>query len=130
MRRREQPARPGLQWLLMLAVFGLSVGGCSQAPPLGQVQGRVTFKGQPVTKGTVSFSSDKGDGAEATLGPDGKYVIETPQGGLTPGEYVVTITPEMYLDRSDPKTPPVMEESKAPDIPETYRRTGCNAAPS
>jgi hypothetical protein len=91
---------------------------------LGQVEGKVTFKGQPVAEGTVNFSNDKGAGAEAKLGTDGRYAVKTPEGGLPLGEYVVTITPAMYLDKSDPKTPPVMEEKKAPNIPEKYRRTG------
>ena len=82
------------------------------------------FKGQPVTKGSVNFSNEAGEGAEAKLNSEGSYVVETPAGGLPYGEYIVTVTPETYLDNSDPKTPPVMEESPAPDIPEKYRRTG------
>ena len=98
--------------------------GCSPSEPLGQVEGRVTFQGQPVTEGTINFSSASGAGAESALGADGKYAVSTPVGGLPPGEYAVTIVPALYLDKSDPHTPPVMEEKKAPNIPEKYRRIG------
>ena len=110
--------------LLVVTIVGAGLAGCAQREPLGQVEGRVTFKQQPVAEGTVSFSSEKGAGGEARLDADGRYAVKTLERGLPLGEYIVTITPAVYLDKSDPHTPPVMEEKKAPNIPEKYRRTG------
>ncbi|HXG12836.1 MAG TPA: hypothetical protein VNK04_23970 [Gemmataceae bacterium] len=101
-----------------------AAAGCGSGKPMGQVEGRVTFKGQPVTEGMISFSNAAGEGAEAPLGPEGKYLIRTPQGGLPVGDYVVTVTPGTYVDNSDPKTPPAVEEKRAPNIPPRYRRLG------
>jgi hypothetical protein len=84
------------------------------------VRGKVTFKGKPVTEGTVTlFNPKTGAGAEAQLGPDGSFAVP---GKVVVGEYVVTITPAIYMDNSDPqKTPPSPMEKKAPNIPGKYR---------
>jgi hypothetical protein len=37
------------------------------------------------------------------------------------GEYIVMVTPAIYMDDSDPKTPPSPVEKKAPNIPAKYR---------
>jgi hypothetical protein len=114
----------GLAWAALAAAAG-GLAGCGPGgPPIGQVEGRVTFKGKPVTEGTVSFANDAGHGGEAPLDKDGRYVVKNRQGGLPVGDYVVTVTPATYLDSSDPKTPPVVEEKAAPNIPERYRRVG------
>lgn len=108
--------------ILLLAWIPL---GCTPAPKVGDVKGRVTFEGKPVTEGTVSFfNADIGYGADATLNEDGTFVIKTLERGLIVGEYVVMITPGKYLDKSDPTTPPSLVEKEAPNIPEKYRRQG------
>lgn len=105
---------------LMLAVALPGCGGSDMK--IGAVSGKVTFRGQPVTEGTVSFiNADAGAGAEAKLGTDGTYAVETPDGGLPVGTYAVSITPPLYLDDSDPKTPPSWVEKKVANIPQKYR---------
>ena len=104
-------------------VVGLLAGCGSSEPQRGTVEGLVTFKGVPVTEGTVSFQRP-GHAAEAKLGPDGRYTI-TEGGGLPPGEYTITVLPALFEDKSDPTLPPrTMSEKKAPNIPEKYRREG------
>ena len=97
--------------------------GCSTGPPVGKVRGKVTFKGQPVKEGRVTFLNPKeGGAAEALIGADGDYAL---QGGALVGDYVVEITPLTHIVDTDPgKSPPAPVEKPAPDIPLKYRQQG------
>ena len=99
------------------------VAGCNAGPKMGKVHGKVTFKGQPVKEGTVTFLNlVAGGAAEANLNPDGTYAVP---GGVALGEYVVEVKPLMEMKDTDPgKSPPAPVEKKAPDIPRKYRMQG------
>ncbi len=61
---------------LALALGGLVVvfAGCGKRPPpAGDVSGKVTVGGKPVTAGVVKFFPDAGEPVETSLGPDGAY---------------------------------------------------------
>jgi len=110
---------------LPLAVLLLLTAGCFRGPAMGQVRGKVTFKGKPVREATITFlNPTTGYATEAELQQDGSYVVKTKENGLVVGEYIVTVNPLIYLDSSDPKTPPSPTEKPAPDIPEQYRNQG------
>jgi len=100
-----------------------SIIGCSSGPATGEVQGKVTFKGKPVTEGTVTFLNSKEGGAgEGKLDTDGNYTI---QGKLVVGEYVIVINPPVHIVDTDPgKSPPAPVEKQAPNIPMKYRVQG------
>lgn len=92
--------------------------GCGEAaPPEGQVFGKVTFRGQPVTEGTISFQSPSGYGGEDELDPDGSYRLPS---GVAVGEYQVAVVPPQVMDSSDPHTPPVRVFKKMDNIPKKY----------
>ncbi len=111
----------GLGFAALVAAVS-TLAGCGSNEKIGQVEGQVTFRGQPVTEGLISFNDKEGHGAEAELGNEGKYVLKTPEGGLPAGEYFITVTPLMYLHDSDPgKSPPALTEKRAPNIPHKYR---------
>ncbi len=111
--------------LVSLSVLVVGLAGCSRGPDVGEVRGKVSFKGKPVTEGTVTFiNPTTGYVAEANLEKDGSYVVKTREGGLVVGDYLVMVNPLIYLDRSDPKTPPSPMEKPAPNIPEKYRNQG------
>jgi hypothetical protein len=120
------PRPRGARTVAAAALFAAAVwlAGCGPSgPQKGVVEGQVTFKGVPVTEGTVSFQRP-GSAAEAPLGPEGRYSI-TEDGGLPVGQYTITVTPATFVDTSDPKLPPnTVAERKAPNIPEKYRREG------
>src|SRR5262245_55988098 len=104
----------------LVATAGV-LAGCGSGEKLGEVEGTVTFKGQPVKEGTVIFQKE-GAMAEAPLDQNGRYVMKPPQHRLPPGEYQVTVMPLMYLEDPDPKhTPPALVLKRAPNIPEKYR---------
>jgi len=44
--------------LILLIIFA----GCSSKPKMAQLSGKVTFKGQPVPAGFISFTPDIGQG--------------------------------------------------------------------
>src|SRR6476660_7132440 len=102
---------------IFLVISALLISGCSSGPVKGDVHGKVTFKGQPVKEGSVTFLNTKeGGAAEALINSDGTYVV---RGGAVVGEYdKIEIKPLMELKDTDPgKTPPSMVEKPAPNIP-------------
>jgi hypothetical protein len=98
------------------------VAGCSKGPRTGEVYGKVTFKGQPVREGTVTFlNPTEGGAAEAQINTDGTYAVKN----VVVGEYLVVITPPIHIVDTDPgKSPPAPVEKPAPNIPQKYRQQG------
>ncbi len=86
-------SRLRISWLL-LALAALC--GCSSKPEPAQLAGKVTFKGQPVPAGYISFTPDVASG---TLGQvkvmqikDGMYdSAKESEPGINPGVYQITI---------------------------------------
>ena len=109
--------------LCYLWIVSLLLAGCSSGPTKGEVHGKVTFKGQPVKEGTVTFlNTTEGGAAEGKIESDGNYTV---QGGAAVGDYVVEIKPLMHIVDTDPgKSPPAPMEKPAPDIPAKYRMQG------
>ena len=86
---RVCPALRTATGLVAVAILALTAG-CDNGPPTGKVRGKVTFKGQPVKEGRVTFLNPKEGGTyEALIGSDGSYAISL---GVNVGEYVVEIT--------------------------------------
>src|SRR4029450_9183345 len=111
-------------FLALAAPFAVAaLAGCTPAPVTGHVKGKVTFKGQPVAEGMVTFLNlTEGGAAEAPINAGGTYEV---QNGVVPGEYVVVINPLMEIVDTDPgKSPPAPVEKRAPDIPPKYRMQG------
>jgi hypothetical protein len=108
--------------LLASALVGTLYLGCDSDPATGDVKGKVTYKGKPVTEGTVTFlNPNEGGAAEAAIGTDGSYSASR----VVIGEYVVEIKPLMEIKDTDPgKSPPAPVEKNAPDIPKKYRQQG------
>ncbi len=71
--------------ILGLLFLGASCGCGSAAgslPSLIPVKGKVTFKGQPLTKGVITFDpTDYGRAATGQLQADGTYVLTTYKDG-------------------------------------------------
>jgi hypothetical protein len=83
----------------LTAALVFACGGCGvssgQMSPLVPVKGKVTYKGQPVSKGTVRFEPD-GYGRPATgrLQTDGSFALGTNKegDGVVAGEHRVSIS--------------------------------------
>jgi hypothetical protein len=87
---------------LILTTVAACVAGCggdTSKPKLGRVSGKVTYNGQPVTKGIVSFVPRGGAGAQTgqsatgELGSDGSYTLTTFDNGdgAVLGEHTVLV---------------------------------------
>ena len=86
-----------------LASVALMIGTVVAVPGCGgsgldtvAVRGRVTYNGEPLVGGTVSFypvERDRGRPAKAAIQPDGSYVVETlaDTSGIVPGDYKVGV---------------------------------------
>jgi hypothetical protein len=82
--------------LLLAAAFVVSVIGCSAKPPVAQLSGKVTFKGEPVPAGWISFTPDvdkTGEGRVRVMQiKNGVYdSSKENEPGLKPGHYLVKI---------------------------------------
>ncbi len=81
----------------LLAICVCLVCGCSSKPKLAQLSGKVTFKGQPVPAGFISFTPDVANGNNGQITvlqvKDGVYDSsqQTPP-GLKPGPYFLRIS--------------------------------------
>jgi hypothetical protein len=54
--------------------------GCGSSTPEGEVTGVVTYRGQPVPGGVITFISDRGIPATAYIDPTGHYRVKAPVG--------------------------------------------------
>ena len=79
--------------LPILAAFSWGCGSESERPATFSVQGKVSYKGQPVTKGTVTFESDSGQTATGEIQPDGTYQLSSfaKDDGALPGHHKVMV---------------------------------------
>jgi len=74
-------------------------GGDPSKPKLGRVSGTVKYKGQPVTKGLISFvpvggaGAKTGQAATGEIGKDGSFVLSTFANGdgAVLGQHVVVV---------------------------------------
>jgi hypothetical protein len=102
------------------ALVGAAVlwaAGCGSAEKKIDVTGKVTFKGEPVTEGSVQFIEDRtGRGAQVDLAPDGTYQVS-----LFAGDYKVVVTPPYIVDESSGMPNPYYKKVK--NIPTRYHST-------
>lgn len=106
-----------------LFLLTIAIVGCRRADNRGEVTGRVTFKGQPVSEGMLIFSNPTtGVFITASLASDGSYRVGTAKGfGLPPGTYRVAIVPaSIELPVGLTKDPPPIKECR--QIPVRYRK--------
>jgi hypothetical protein len=122
---------------LVAAAIVLVGAGCNSQPPLAQISGKVTFKGQPVPAGFISFTPDS---AAGTLGhvralqvKDGAYdSAKESEPGLPPGKYFIRISgfdgvriplygqgKQIFNEIEDTFTVPEGESTKDWEIPDS-----------
>lgn len=80
------------RFLLLAAALGIVAAGCGSEGKLRAVSGTVTYKGEPLDSGSVTFLFVKPPGpAGGALIADGKFKIPASM-GLEPGTYRVQIS--------------------------------------
>jgi len=115
MRRQWRWYVPGL----LTAALALSGCGSNNGLTLGRVQGKVTYKGEPLKYGTVSFVPDttKGTNGPIAMGnikDDGTYILSTSDAGdgAVVGHHKISVV------GLDPTPVPRAEEEKPAPTPE------------
>ncbi|MGE3821147.1 MAG: hypothetical protein AB7I30_17175 [Isosphaeraceae bacterium] len=82
-------------WTFALTLTTWLLAGCGGEPGMTRVNGRVTYKGEPVPSGTVYFSPDEPGqrGAQGPLDSNGYYSLGTfqPGDGAYVGKHKVSI---------------------------------------
>jgi len=82
--------------MLIVGCLLVALSGCGSGPPRGLLAGRVTNRGQAVTKARIYFeNAEQGTGAVVELNEQGRFEVATAEGpGLPPGVYQVAIKPQ------------------------------------
>jgi hypothetical protein len=95
--RPRSASAAALAFGLAAALLAPGCGSSSAEPPTGAtvpVKGVVTYKGKPLTRGTVVFEPDSGREAHGGIQPDGSFVLTTfvADDGAMPGTHRVAVT--------------------------------------
>lgn len=98
MKRDDVPRGYRTMAMVWAAGCALVIGmlaGCGRGERLGEVGGRVTLDGTPLTEATVMFANDGvGVARMASVDASGSYEMKTHAAvGLPPGRYEVSIVP-------------------------------------
>ena len=97
--------------LFYLATLAGFLAGCGDGedphPPTVPVQGKVTYQGQPVPKGTITFQPPGGRPAVGEIQPDGTYSLSTfgQKDGAILGTHQVMIVANTGDPTKMPSTP-------------------------
>jgi hypothetical protein len=110
-----------MAYRLRLAVCGLAalacVGGCSRGGGLTEIGGTVSYDGQPVKKGTITFVAANGSGptAAATI-VGGKYSLKVATGVKTVRIEGYKVVGQRHYSPNNPNSPMVdVQEQFLPD---------------
>jgi len=116
-----------VQWTVF--VMGLFLVGCGGTSLDQEITGKITFEGEPVTEGMVSFfKASTGSAAQGTLGEGGVFTLVQAEHRLPPGQYRVTINPLLNMEENIGSTKPgsaggvKITERGGESIPKQYRR--------
>ena len=95
--------RPALYLLMLIVIVALA--GCGESSNDVSVVGKVTYRGEPVNKGSVTFFPANGRPDSAALTDGGEFELQ-----LVPGQYTVTVNVGTDLPpgfkEGDPVPPP------------------------
>lgn len=109
-------------WFAVGATAILAIG-CNNAKKSGEVFGKITYNGKPVTAGTILFFPENGgDPVGGTVGPDGSYRAT----GLPLGRAKVAIETIKFKNLTPPP-PGIAKQLGGPrvtyvPIPEKYEK--------
>lgn len=124
------PARGAQRWrrwwpCLLCGLLCCAAGCADQGPQLVPVTGRVLWKGEPLTAGSIHFHPDSAndfqqDTPSSLLQTDGSFAVRTfPYGdGIPPGRYKVTLAPQLAARIELPEYADVAKTPWTLDVPE------------
>lgn len=101
----------------LMAVLLAGCGGGQTEHETFLVKGKVSFNGEPVTEGIVTFEdSTNGRTGESEIAADGIYRVR-----VTKGSYKVMVNPPTVQVDEGPESPPSEGVKDVDNIPEKYR---------
>lgn len=103
----------------MVLVFGITlIAGCGEN--LGEVAGKVTFRGEMVNLGTISFLDGAGKATNANIQADGSYLVSrVPLGKVTVCVQTHEVAPIMVRPDAAPNSVKIPRLKHTP-IPALY----------
>jgi hypothetical protein len=115
----DRLAASEMMWLIVLAV---AASGCTRSdnPKTYPVNGKVTYRGQPVTSGMVLLTPvESGHAATGNLDKDGSFSLTTFQkdDGAVPGRYQVAV---QVFPAEGAGLPGAEFGGKSPPLPQKY----------
>jgi hypothetical protein len=113
--------RRGYAVLFVAAAVGLAGCGSRNGLTLGTVRGKVTYEGEPVRLGYVTFMPDastktEGPPATGSIGEDGTFVISTEQSA----DGAIVGTHKVAVIALDPSPLPGQDQPKPEDDPAKF----------
>ncbi len=122
MAKQSQTSKSLFGSLILLCCSLLAFLGCSSGN-VGEVRGKVTLAGEPVSKGTIVFEG-QGLSVNAPLKADGTFEIRThDQAGLPPGKYQVAISSHAVGSGTAPLvSDPTQSAEPTSQIPAKYQQ--------
>ncbi|WP_437192228.1 carboxypeptidase-like regulatory domain-containing protein [Planctomicrobium sp. SH527] len=114
------------QFLLALTIclVALPFSGCSKSSSkeLGTLSGKVTYDGEPVSEGEVTFiPAGEGVSVQVKIKEDGTYNVQgSGNPGLSLGEYKVTVTPPLIVIPDTATSPGGTSLKPVKNIPPKY----------
>jgi hypothetical protein len=92
-------------WCVAMAIGAMSLGGCGEPSETVSVHGHVTYQGEAVTNGSLTFFPESGRPIATPLTDAGQYAVELP-----PDQYDVAVSVGVTLPagwkEGDPVPPP------------------------
>lgn len=67
--------------LVLLPCWGCGSNAAPQGVPTVPVKGKITYKGKPLTQGSITFEPDYGREAHGAIHPDGTFELTTYKDG-------------------------------------------------
>lgn len=110
--------RVNLCFLCGCSLLFVSAAGCGPSDPLARypVKGKVSFQGQPVEEGTITFEDPSaGQVNSSPLAAGGAYSLELPA-----GDFKVSVAPPLVETKAGPDSPGDMVPKKVANIPKKY----------
>ncbi len=104
-----------------LCLVATALPGCGKSgPPKFPVAGKVSFKGQPVAEGMITFYREDDGAIAAMIDASGSYLVSS---GLREGQYRVYIEPPPTVLTPPPPGGPPMDKPKVfVNFPDKYRQ--------
>jgi hypothetical protein len=107
------------QSLASWCLVALFLAGCGGQ---GDISGTVTYKGAPLSGGTVVFFDSRNGTANSPIGPDGSYNITS----VPTGEARIAVFPptDIRFGFGEHDPPPKKTDAKRIDLPTKYNDPG------